>query len=258
MKGHSLGGFIATKTAARLHGEEKKVRLFNERSFSSLENVFLARAAFTRFAPNIFRPIIRFFLYLAGWQANAEAEWNKIPDDYKSYTLIQGRGDDKSEKRYDGVISDFAALHNGKTVKASRKEEKATLRELAGKGGIAYAKERLALIKARKLVKKNEKCVERNGLALGSHNLDLANIQCRGMRKRSGADFFEHYYKKKPGVDKVVLWVFQQMDLGELCETEQTIEMLLPSYPYEKSPEMLQSAKEELYRLCDLGCAFFP
>ncbi len=79
LKGQSIGGGVATLTAAKLHDKGQKVSLYNERSFSKLSDVP---------AKAIGGPIgklVGFIIKKAGWEMNAIKAWNKIPAQYKEY-----------------------------------------------------------------------------------------------------------------------------------------------------------------------------
>ena len=118
LKGHSLGGAIATLTAANLHQEKHPIRLFVDRSFSSLSNVMSDKFTTIRGGKLLFKPVINYLLSLAGWNIDSAAAWHTIPDEYKTYVTIQGRaGHQHEEKRYDGVITDSGSFHNDPKIK---------------------------------------------------------------------------------------------------------------------------------------------
>jgi len=80
LHGLSLGGGVATLVAAHFHQQNppKKVYLINDRSFSSIAN---AVSGFRR-SSNM-ENIVRFALYLLGWNMNAADAYRKIPDTHK-------------------------------------------------------------------------------------------------------------------------------------------------------------------------------
>ncbi len=116
LDGMCLAGSIATLSAARLHSQNIKVKLNNERSFRSLPRLLFGYIAPEVQTANWWNPItyLRFFvaslvyaiftpiLWLGGWYTNAEDAWNKIPAKDKIYSVVR---DDKN-KKYDGVIND--------------------------------------------------------------------------------------------------------------------------------------------------------
>ena len=198
LKGHSLGGAIATVTAANLHQEKRPVRLFVDRSFSSLSNVMSDKFTTIWGGKLLFKPVIDYLLSLAGWNIDSATAWHTIPDEYKTYVTIQGRaGHQQEEKRYDGVITDSGALHNDPKIKKDRKQTKHILDQLR------YDPQHKELAEANFNLMKNSKLVKLEGAAqkklpTGSHNLSLAELKLRGARDTSAVQFFQSYVRKTP------------------------------------------------------------
>lgn len=213
LKGHSLGGAIATLTAANLHQEKHPVRLFVDRSFSSLSNVMSDKFTSIWGGKLLFKPVINYLLSLARWNIDSAAAWHTIPDEYKAYVTIQGRaGHQQEEKRYDGVITNSGALHNDPTIKKDRKHTKHILDQLRYCPQYKeLAEAKLNLMKNSKLVKLEDDAVQ-TSLPTGSHNLSLAHLKLRGARDTSAAHFFQSYAHKTPENIKSI-----QHQLDEAC-----------------------------------------
>lgn len=198
LHGHSLGGAIATLTAANLHQDNHLVRLFVDRSFSSLSNVMSDKFTTIWGGKLLFKPVINYLLSLAGWNIDSAAAWHTIPEEYKAYVTIQGRaGHQREEKRYDGVITDSGALHNDPKIKEDRKHTKHMLEQLR------YYPQYKELAEAKLTQMKNSKLVKlenaaQTSLPTGSHNLSLAHLRQRGARDTSAAQFFQSYALKTP------------------------------------------------------------
>lgn len=198
LKGHSLGGAIATLTAANLHKEKHPIRLFVDRSFSSLSNVMSHKFTTIWGGKLLFKPVINFVLSLAGWNIDSAAAWHTIPDEYKTYVTIQGRAEhQREEKRFDGVITNSGALHNDPNIKKDRKHTKHMLAQLRYRPQYKeLAEAKLNLMKNSKLVKLED--ASQPSLPTGSHNLALAHLRIRGARDISAAHFFQCYALKTP------------------------------------------------------------
>ncbi|EHL32764.1 SidE phosphodiesterase domain-containing protein [Legionella drancourtii] len=198
LKGHSLGGAIATLTVANLHQENHPVRLFVDRSFSSLSNVMSDKFTTIWGGKLLFKPVINYLLSLAGWNIDSADAWHTIPDEYKTYVTIQGRaGHQQEEKRYDGVITDSGALHNDPKIKKDRKHTKDMLDQLRYcRHYKELAEAKLNMMKNSKLVKLED--VAQTSLPTGSHNLSLAHLRLRGARETSAAHFFQSYARETP------------------------------------------------------------
>ncbi len=118
LEGMCLGGAVATLAAARLHEQNLKVKLYNERSFRSLSRFItgfiIPDANCSLWNPvNWLRYITVGFVYiiiaplvwLAGWQMDAESAWDKIPQTDKDYSVIRNPMDPNPEApKDDGVV----------------------------------------------------------------------------------------------------------------------------------------------------------
>ncbi|WP_133128509.1 alpha/beta hydrolase family protein [Legionella nagasakiensis] len=120
LEGMCVGGAVATIAAAKLHEEELKVKLYNERSFRSVPR-FLAGTVLPNAKSNPWNPItwgrylIVGFVYvvltpiiwLAGWRLDAASAWDKIPLADKDYSVIRNTMDvDPKAPKDDGIIED--------------------------------------------------------------------------------------------------------------------------------------------------------
>jgi hypothetical protein len=80
LKGQSIGGGVATVTAAKLHEQGQKVHLYNQRSFAKT-----SKTAKYMLGGGVLGKIAAFAIKRAGWEINAIKAWNKIPDAYKDF-----------------------------------------------------------------------------------------------------------------------------------------------------------------------------
>lgn len=116
LDGMCLGGAIATIAAAKLHDKGMKVKLNNERSFTSIPRLVFGFIAPELQKANWWSPLTygRFMLagivyivftpliWLAGWHVDAEKAWNRIPAQDKIYSVVR----DRENKVYDGIVND--------------------------------------------------------------------------------------------------------------------------------------------------------
>lgn len=119
-EGMSIGGAVATLTAARLHERGIRVKLYNERSFRSLPRLISGylmpdsksnlwnpinwlRYAFAGFVFIVLAPI----LWLIGWHMDAASAWDKIPEADKDYAVVRDLTNPNPQKQIDdGIIHD--------------------------------------------------------------------------------------------------------------------------------------------------------
>lgn len=80
LKGQSIGGGVATLTAAALHEKDQKVHVFNQRSFSKLSD-----AAKHLLGGGVLGKIAAYAVKKAGWEMDSIKAWNKIPDTHKDF-----------------------------------------------------------------------------------------------------------------------------------------------------------------------------
>lgn len=144
LKGHSLGGAIATLTAAHFHKLSKPVRLFNSRSFSTVTNVVVGFIR-TGFQPKknservilklfgwALKPIVSLILHLANWELDAASAYRSIPERYRNLVCVHHpkklRQDDSIDQEDyvdDEIISSYASLYAA--MKDESKEQKAKI-----------------------------------------------------------------------------------------------------------------------------------
>jgi effector protein SdbA len=120
LEGMSIGGAVATLTAARLHEQGIKVKLYNERSFRSLPRLITGYILpppnsnpwnpinWLRYiAAGIVHAIILPIFWIVGWHMDAGSAWNKIPQEYKNFSVARDHSDYDSENHEeDGIIHD--------------------------------------------------------------------------------------------------------------------------------------------------------
>ncbi|WP_187356889.1 alpha/beta fold hydrolase [Legionella geestiana] len=134
LKGHSLGGALATMVAQHFHQQGQPLYLFNDRSFSSITNfvVGLIRTAGTdtghreSFGMKLLgwmaKPFIKFGVSLVKWEINADDAYKAIPEAYKEYILARSQKTDRDESADDTVITHYASLHHA--LKSERRAQK--------------------------------------------------------------------------------------------------------------------------------------
>lgn len=136
LKGHSLGGAVATLVAKHFHDIGKPVYLFNEKSFSSASKVVVGRmrqASFKngheeKFLPKIYGqilfPFIKVLLNLLNWEINAAKAYKEIPSKYKSYLVVRSPKSMRGNRTDDAIIPHYASLHKGLSKKDRKVESK--------------------------------------------------------------------------------------------------------------------------------------
>lgn len=149
LKGHSLGGGIATLVAKHFHDLGIKVNLFNDRSFSSLANLAIGHVrtkqpdASLRTAHDeklsykilghLARPIIMLSLALTKWEINAAHAYHSIPDTHKAYLFVRSSKEQRRGAAFkpkdDAVITHYGALHNSFYLKLPRRKFKRRLQK---------------------------------------------------------------------------------------------------------------------------------
>ncbi|KGP63077.1 protein SdbA, partial [Legionella norrlandica] len=116
LDGMCIGGAVATIAAAKLHDRGMKVKLNNERSFTSLPSLVFGFIApelqnavwwnpltYLRFAlAGIVYSLLAPLIWLAGWHVDAGKAWKRIPAKDKIYSVVR----DRDNGLYDGVIHD--------------------------------------------------------------------------------------------------------------------------------------------------------
>lgn len=110
-EGMSLGAAIATLTAATMHDRGLKVKLYNERSYRSLIRLIIGYVMpeancnpldplnwLKYMAVGFTYLTIAPLVWLAGWHIDAASAWDRIPLEYKDYTVARNH---KNPDHYD-------------------------------------------------------------------------------------------------------------------------------------------------------------
>lgn len=147
-EGMSLGGATATISAAEMHDKGFKVKLYNERSYRSLIRLIVGyvmpASNSNPWNPiNWFKylvvglcyitiaPIIRFI----GWHIDAASAWDRIPSQYKDYSVARNH---QNPEQYDdddlvhdsfSSIASLMAQHQEQIKKKQRNHEPLTMEE---------------------------------------------------------------------------------------------------------------------------------
>ncbi len=116
LDGMCIGGAVATLATAKLHEDQKPVKLNNERSFRSLPRLGFGFIAPDKNNMNWLNPMtyIRYLgaglvyvitwplTVLSGWSMDAASAWEKIPEQDKIYSMVR----DEQNQQYDEVVHD--------------------------------------------------------------------------------------------------------------------------------------------------------
>jgi len=146
--GHSLGGTIATAVAIHFHLQNppKKIKIFNDRSFSSTTDFAMAallpsvdnkqekktppaigqriRRGIQVFFAYLLKPLIKLVLILSDWDIDASG-FSKIDARFRDYIVVRGR-DKKNNLMNDEVIPYGASIHKLGPINAESKRFKQT------------------------------------------------------------------------------------------------------------------------------------
>jgi pimeloyl-ACP methyl ester carboxylesterase len=128
LKGHSLGGAIATLTAEKCHEANILAYLWNGRSFLSVVDVVAGHIRTlhksghyennaTIFLSKASRPFISTLLYVSGWNIDVEQAYKAIPESYKNYYLVRSNKNQRLSKKDDLVIPYCASLEASPDIK---------------------------------------------------------------------------------------------------------------------------------------------
>lgn len=115
LEGMCAGALVATLAAAHLHERGDKVHLFNERAPRSIfwltigfilpdaQSSYWNPMTYIRyFVAGVVGLIIAPFIWLAGWEMNAEKAWDRIPFEYKDYSYVR---DANNPEVADGIVN---------------------------------------------------------------------------------------------------------------------------------------------------------
>ena len=139
LKGHSLGGAIATLVAYHFHQNNKPVNVFSDRSFSSLSKLVSPlvqrhllesiaeneRAFIPKLRAQIIGLICKLLVSMSNWNIQASGAFKKIPEDYREYIVIRQRGVDGSNIMNDDIVHYEASIHTA--LKHERQAKKTSL-----------------------------------------------------------------------------------------------------------------------------------
>lgn len=138
LKGHSLGGGVATLVAAHFHQQEKTINLFNSRSFSSITNHVVGiirllgsdgqnETAIGKVLGWLAWPIVKLVLVATNWEMNAGKAFKTIPEEHRDYIVVRSEKGQKINRTDDGVIPYYASIH--KALTSERREKKAAIED---------------------------------------------------------------------------------------------------------------------------------
>ncbi len=122
-EGMSLGGAVATIAAARMHDQGFKVSLYNERSYRSLIRLMIGYIM-PKSDSSLWNPITWFkyiavgltYLFLApiiwleGWHLDAASAWDRIPMEYKDYSVARNHTNPEQHDDDDLVHDSFSSI----------------------------------------------------------------------------------------------------------------------------------------------------
>lgn len=116
LKGHSIGGAIATLAAKELHDQAKPVYLFNGRSFANMseEGAALIKAG-------ALSGLFKLVYHSIGLQMCPGDAYKSIPDNYKTFVNVEN----------DDVIKDSASMYT--TIKNDLETQKAKTNDASAK-----------------------------------------------------------------------------------------------------------------------------
>lgn len=138
LRGISLGGGVATKVAEYFYlQEEKPIYVFNDRSFSSLQNVVIGhiRQLFNtepfqddtmagKILGYIAYPIVWGVLQFASWEIEASKAFKQIPPEYRDYAVVRTPKKNRLKQEDDFVITHFGSLHEDLADERALNKEK--------------------------------------------------------------------------------------------------------------------------------------
>lgn len=132
LKGHSLGGAVASLVAAHFHAQKQPIYVFNSCSFSNITDVIEGRIRLLFFCQNenligkalawLTRPLIKYVLRVTNWEIDAASAFKTIPEEYRDYIVVRGEKKAEKNRGHDGVIPYYASIH--KALTEERREKK--------------------------------------------------------------------------------------------------------------------------------------
>lgn len=224
LKGQSLGSAVGANVAAHFQKQDKYIKLFHGRSFSTLTNVVVGQVR-TGLSFNgndesfllkligwIIKPIVWFILNICNWELDAVSAFKQIRKQDRDYICVRSPKNDRVKKADDGVISHYASLHAA--LRDERKDERAkidsalkAIDELKGNRNSTPELEtaRQALLDARKKLKMHKMIVKRaypKAYKCGKtgHNAPLKNFQSQHSLKTDAQTYFEEFATSSLGL----------------------------------------------------------
>lgn len=123
--GHSMGGGIASLVASHFHHQGIKIKIFNDRSFSSISSVveswFLPDPKETITSPltklSVFfqkavvsvliMPIVKALLHLSDWEINAGDAYHSVEEEYKDYAVVRAKVSPEKNKIFSSANNHY-------------------------------------------------------------------------------------------------------------------------------------------------------
>ena len=209
LKGHSLGGGVASLVAKHFHQLKQPIKIFNDRSFSTITNVVVGQIRGPERPGRIIlgwlaNPFIKLALALVKWEINAGSAFRRIPEAYREYIVVRSRKALRSQYPDDRVIRHYASIHEAltsersarkKTIdKALKRTDDVISRTDPCQDRQALLDKRAALAQARKTMK-DRKMETRDPYANG-HCVSLDSLHSRS--EKSANTFFREFVERVP------------------------------------------------------------
>ena len=130
-----MGGGIATLVAHHFQKQGINLYLFNDRSFSSLDNVIAGHCRTKNETGHreflsgkilgfIIQPLVKFVLAVSGWSINAANAYKKLSDKYKTYLVVRSTPESREQpswQYYNALLDDPVITHYGSLAYAEEK-----------------------------------------------------------------------------------------------------------------------------------------
>lgn len=221
LKGHSLGGALATMVAHHFHQQGRPLYLFNDRSFSSITNFVVGqiRTAGTgtghketfgmKLLGWIAKPFIKLGVSLVKWEINADDAYKGIPEAFKEYILVRSKKSAREASAEqtpvdDSVITHYASLHHA--LKSERRAQKVRLDSRISRlqkdmnPGDGQTAEELKALQAKREYFEARKMVSQFP-GFEAHCNSIEDLENRsGLKhhsKKSGAAFFQAFIERQ-------------------------------------------------------------